>query len=99
MAKKLPHAPSPEPQSTRPPEARDVSPKSTGVPVPEPRPAPETPEQARSRAQRCHEAIAAVCAEHHCRVVAMLRDPEPVGRDGSTVQLQAAYAIVPDPIP
>ena len=51
----------------------------------------------KKRAEACAAGIARVLAEHRCRIVSYLQDPEPVGRDGSAALIRTSFGIVPDP--
>lgn len=63
---------------------------------PRPGASQQSPEDdARARAQACYAEIAQVLQKHRCIIQAVIQEPEPVGRDGSRVQLQAAYGVIP----
>jgi hypothetical protein len=55
--------------------------------------------QAHARAQQCSDAIGAALTKFHCRLVPYVTEPEPVGRDGTKMQIGAAVTIIPDPLP
>jgi len=57
---------------------------------------PEDRAAARARAIACGEEIAAVLKKHSCRIMPYIGEPEPVGRDGSKLIIQASYGIIPD---
>lgn len=57
---------------------------------------PETPAAAKDRARACGAEIAEILRRHRCRLVPMILDPEPVGRDGSGVIVRASYGIFPE---
>ena len=56
----------------------------------------EMREAARARAMKCGQELADLLAKHRCRIVPYIAEPEPVGRDGAKLMIQAAYGIIPD---
>ena len=56
----------------------------------------EMREAARARAIKCGEELSEVLKKHRCRIVPYIAEPEPVGRDGTKLMVQAAYGIIPD---
>lgn len=53
--------------------------------------------EARKRAQECAAEIAEVLARFECSILPFIAEPEPVGRDGSKLIIQASYGVVPNP--
>lgn len=54
-------------------------------------------DEMRRRVQECQTEIAKVLNRHHCHIVPYLLDPQEVGTGHRTIQISAAYGIVPLP--
>ena len=81
-------------RKTRSSESSKSQTPSAPAEVP-PEEAAKTPSR-QERAAACREAIKAALAEHGCRIVPYLLDPEPVGAEGNRVMLTATYGLVAD---